>query len=412
MVKIEILNGSNSIGGNFVRIEDGDKTLIFDQGIRFDIMSRYYKGFIMPQGITELRDLGILPRPEWYSGVSDIYITHMHLDHLGALSNIPGEDIVHIPSISIYEDLEERCRGSPTWLALIPRKYYVNLVEESSFEVDKNDVMPVPVSHSAHPAYALLYFGSDETVLYTGDFRIDSFLSPEDFQKVKGGGHLLEYLQENEDIKIDTLIIEATNFGSSRPPISPGDASKIIRRILSNNTFTIATLHGLDLEYAYFLLQVSAEFNLNCYLATSQTTKSLEKFSKLPLRPKIIEEYVPYITLFEVTALSDIEKPALILSSYRDVISLLRDLKMSNEQILTEAVAITSEPEPQKEEALEYGVIANWFSRMGVQHYRIRASGHYYPYEIKNILTRIKPKKIIPIHTENSRLFFEIVNRL
>jgi ribonuclease J len=58
-----------------------------------------------------------------------------------------------------------------------------------------------------------------------------------------------------------------------------------------------------------------------------------------------------------------------------------------------------SEPEPQIEEASEYEVIANWLLKMGIQFYRIRVSGHYYPYQLKTIIKSIKPKEVIPIHT-------------
>ncbi|MBS7631640.1 hypothetical protein KEJ47_08780, partial [Candidatus Bathyarchaeota archaeon] len=146
LVEIKILSGSRSIGGNFVRIEDGDRAIIFDQGIRFDIMSNYYSSLINPRGITELRDLGVLPRAEWYEDASDVYVSHLHLDHLGALSNIPIEVKVHIPSLSIYEDMEERWGKSPTWLSLVPRKYYLKLEEVKPLEADKNDVTAIPVS--------------------------------------------------------------------------------------------------------------------------------------------------------------------------------------------------------------------------------------------------------------------------
>lgn len=49
MVKINIFSGAESIGGNFVRVEDRDHTLIFDQGIRFDIMGDYYTPSITPE---------------------------------------------------------------------------------------------------------------------------------------------------------------------------------------------------------------------------------------------------------------------------------------------------------------------------------------------------------------------------
>jgi len=393
MVKVNILGGAESIGGNFVRIEDGDRVLIFDQGIRFDVMANYYTPFITPRSIAELRDLGALPRSEWYRGAGEIYISHMHLDHLGALSNIPERANVHLPSLTVYESLEEKWRESPTWLSLIPRKYFINLEEQKPLETDKNDVIAVPVSHSAYPSYALLYFGRDETVLYTGDFRVKSFLEREDFIKIKGEDDLFTYLSENKDLKIDTLIIEGTNIGSSRPPIAPTEASEIIKEIASNHRPIITTLHPLDIEYALFLAELAAELNLKCYVASEYTAALMEKLPNQFLKPTIIEEYVSRPAFLEKSTLNDVGDQSLILVSCREVVDLLRDLASTNPSLLKDAVAILSEPEPEKEEAVEYSVLANWFIKVGMQHYTIRVSGHYYAYELKKILAEIEPKR-------------------
>jgi len=398
LVETKVLSGSRSIGGNFVRIEDRDRILIFDQGIRFDIMPSYYSTFITPRGISELRDLGILPKAEWYEDASGIYISHMHLDHLGALSNIPFEVKAHLPNLPTYEDMEERWNKSPTWLSLIPRKYYVELEELKPLVTDKNDVMAIPISHSAYPAYALLYFGKSETVLYTGDFRVEGFLTQDEFFELNGGQDLLNFLNENRDVTVDTAILEGTNIGSSRLPIAPKEATDIIKRLASSHKPVIATLHGLDLEYAYTLMKLAAELNLNCYVASTQTAKLLEKVLKLPIKPKLIEGYVDYLAPLEKIALEEIEENTLILVSYREVVDFLKDLS-STGNITKDSVAVMSEPEPEAEEASEYGVIANWLSKMGIQSYRIRASGHYYPYQLKTIIQTIKPKEVIPIHT-------------
>jgi len=56
--------------------------------------------------------------------------------------------------------------------------------------------------------------------------------------------------------------------------------------------------------------------------------------------------------------------------------------------------------------------MANWLSKMGIQSYRIRASGHYYPYQLKAILNVTKPKeKIEAIHTERPELFYNMVKK-
>jgi ribonuclease J len=398
MFEIKVLAGINSIGGIFVRIKDEDQILIFDQGIRFDIMANYYSAFITPRGISELRDLGVLPKAEWYEDVKSIYISHMHLDHLGALSNIPQETTVYLPSISIYEDMEERWSTSPTWLSLIPKKYYINLEEIKPFEADKNNVMAIPVSHSAYPSYALLYFGKNKTVLYTGDFRIESFLTQDEFNELKNGQDLFSFLNENQDIKIDIAIIEGTNIGSSRLPLAPKEAMNITKRLASSHKPIIATLHSLDFEYAYTLLKLAKELNMDCCIASTQMSKLLEKLPKLPVKPKLIENYVDYLTPLEKIPLEEIKEDTLILISYREVIDFLRDLSLTSD-IIKNSVAIMSEPEPQIEEASEYEVIANWLLKMGIQFYRIRVSGHYYPYQLKTIIKSIKPKEVIPIHT-------------
>ncbi|MEM2842193.1 MAG: MBL fold metallo-hydrolase [Thermoproteota archaeon] len=404
MVEIKILNGSASIGGNFIRIEDGDRVIIFDQGIRFDLMGKYYSGFITPRGVVELRDLGVLPKPEWYEGASRIYISHMHLDHLGALSNIPRETIVKLPSIAIYEDMEEKWGVSPTWLSLIPRKYYVEIGELQPLQTDENGVMAIPVSHSAYPAYSLLYFGKGETVLYTGDFRIEGFLNQELFRRLNQGDDLLTFLEENKDIKIDSLIIEGTNIGSDKIPIAPSDALKIIKKLFRNRRQLLATLHSLDMEYAYALVSTAKEMNINVAVASNQLAKLLEKIPELPLEPQVIEGYVDHLTPFESTSIESMKEKVLILVSYREIVDLIRDLGLAR-NLSQDCLAIISEPEPQIEEGLEYPIITNWFLMTGIESYRIRSSGHYYQYQIKTILDKIKPKKNIEvIHTEKPRM--------
>jgi ribonuclease J len=412
MVEIKILNGSTSIGGNFVRIEDREKTIIFDQGIRFDLMNRFYSSFITPRGIAELRNIGVLPKPEWYEEADGVYISHMHLDHLGALSNIPHETKVYLPSRVIYEDIEERWITSSTWLSLIPRKYYVELKELNPFQKDKNNVMAVPVSHSAFPAYALIYFGKNESVLYTGDFRIESFLEPTIFHKINGGEDLFTFLEDNNDIKIDFLIIEGTNIGSDRIPITPVETTKIINKLVKDRKQVLATLHSLDVEYAYTLLLIAEEMKMQVAIASIPLAKLLERIPDFPSKPYVVEEYIDYPTPLEKTSIENVNEKTLILVSYREIIELIKDLNMTG-NLSKDCLSIISEPEPQMEEGSEYHVVANWLSLMGIESYRIRASGHYYPYQLETILTKIKPRKNIKvIHTEKPKLFQQLLKRI
>jgi len=406
-MEIKVLNGSTSIGGNFIRIEDGDRTIIFDQGIRFDLMSRYYSGFITPRGIAELRSIGAIPKPEWYDGASAIYISHMHLDHLGALSNIPCETKVKLPSMEVYEDMEKKWGTSPTWLSLIPRKYYVELMELQPLQTDENEVIPLPVSHSAFPAYAFIYFGKNENVLYTGDFRIESFLDQSVFRELNRGDDMLTFLEENKDIKIDTLIIEGTNIGLDRIPITPTEATRIIEKLVKNRQQVLVTLHSLDVEYAYRLVSIAEDVKMQVAIASVSLAKLLEKIPEIPLKPQAIDEYIDHPTPFPKTSIENIREKTLILVSYREIVDLIKDLNLTG-SLSKDCLAIISEPEPQIEEGSEYTVISNWFSIMGVESYRIRASGHYYQYQLRTILEKVKPRRCIkPIHIEKPEVFLK-----
>jgi ribonuclease J len=267
--------------------------------------------------------------------------------------------------------------------------------------------MALPVSHSAYPAYAFIYFGKNETVLYTGDFRIESFLNQSVFRELNQGDDLFTFIEDNKDIKIDTLIIEGTNMGSSRIPITPTEATKIIEKLAKNRRQILATLHSLDVEYAYMLASMAEEMKMQLVIASVSLAKLLERIPNLPSKPQVIDEYVDYLTPFEKTTIENIKEKTLTLVSYREIIDLIKDLSLTV-SLSKDCLAIISESEPQTEEGSEYTVIANWFSMMGIESYRIRASGHHYQYQLKTILEKIKPKKRIKIiHTEKPRLFLK-----
>ena len=184
-----------------------------------------------------------------------------------------------------------------------------------------------------------------------------------------------------------------------------GEARGMIERLVRGREQVIATLHPLDVEYAYSLASKAEEMGMQVAVASVPLAKLLEKIPKLPLKPQALDAYVDYPVQFPKIPVESAGEKTLILVSYREVVDLIKDLKLSG-SLSKDCAAIISEPEPQIEEGSEYTVIANWFSMMGIESYRIRASGHYYHYQLKNILEKVKPRKgIKPIHTEKPRLF-------
>ena len=101
-----------------------------------------------------------------------------------------------------------------------------------------------------------------------------------------------------------------------------------------------------------------------------------------------------------------IENNALIILSYFEIFDLIRKFEPDDKH-KKRMVSILTEPEPGKEEIFEYSVMSRWLSLYGIHSYRIRVSGHYYPFEIGEILRLNKFKKILPIHTEHPDILLQ-----
>jgi ribonuclease J len=406
MTDVQILAGKNVIGGNFVKIVDGDNTVVFDQGVRFDIFGKYFSNWVQPKGIMELRKLGILPKEEWYKDVQSIYISHLHLDHLGALSNIPEGIQVYLPGNSIYPEMKKRWENSPSWMNLVPENYYLRTSNYSPISEDRNRVQAIPVSHSAYPAFSLLYFGKNKTILYTGDMRIHGFLDSKDFKGLNKGPSLLEYLQSQHDLKIDTLVIEGTNFGSERTPIVPSSAISVVEKIMSGSDFVIVTCHQLDAEFLLTVIGIAKKMDFKTYVSSEMVAKSIV-LTGVKFDFKVLEESSE-TPLFETAPTHDVlGGKSLIITSYYEIIDLFRQLEETSLRS-KRAVCILTEPEPAAEEMQEYETMSRWLSLWGIQSYRIRVSGHYYPFDFKEILETVAPKEILPLHTFHADLMLKL----
>jgi ribonuclease J len=68
--------------------------------------------------------------------------------------------------------------------------------------------------------------------------------------------------------------------------------------------------------------------------------------------------------------------------------------------------------EHEGEEGVEEAVALGWLRRLGLQPYRLRVSGHYYPHELAKLIQLAKPRELVPVHTEDPALMLEIFRRL
>ena len=74
---------------------------------------------------------------------------------------------------------------------------------------------------------------------------------------------------------------------------------------------------------------------------------------------------------------------------------------------------VISQSEPHNEEMeIDRWKLMNWLENYGLPSYSIHCSGHIRPFELKQMIRRINPKKIIPIHTERPETFKKFISDL
>ncbi|WP_148683405.1 hypothetical protein [Fervidicoccus fontis] len=86
-----------------------------------------------------------------------------------------------------------------------------------------------------------------------------------------------------------------------------------------------------------------------------------------------------------------------------NLLEILRRMKLWGKELkIPRAVAVLTDPEPNEGyKEVEESVLAKWFEMLGIEVYRLRLSGHYYPHQFSDLIGILRPKEIVPIHTEN-----------
>jgi len=407
--KIEVYGGFNTVGGNCIVINSPSLKVMLDQGVNFTQLKKFYGFSIQPDSVEELREMKVLPLREAYDGVEEVYITHLHLDHLGSL-NIPGEIQTYLPSKDVAEILSKSW-----WFGwkqhLLPKT--LSFLNFRDLEESKK-VQCARVSHSAFPSYALRVDTDDASILYTGDLRLST---PHNVSS-----NSLESLEKLSRDGIDVLIVEGTNFGRRMNYLTPSQFKTLLRELLEKykRKLLFISTHSLDLEVTLTILELLWKSKYipifeNIYYAQlldimiSKVNYTVDKellFTPRTSKVRVLEN-------FEIALLEELKdvKKAIFVPMYA-----IKDLKtiaeLSNETT-DGLVHIIVTGEPLSEEwIIEERKIINWLKLLGITSYRIHLSGHYHPYEFKEIIQVVKPKKVIPVHTTAPRTIVQLFNRL
>lgn len=387
-MNIHIIRGQNQIGGNIIEISTDSTKILLDVGLDLNVE----KNKDLPQ-IDGLFDC---------KGYNAVFISHYHSDHVGLAYEIDSK----IP-LYIGEKAFKILNASNKYLDksnLCPAGF---LESFKAIKIGDISVTPYLCDHSAFDAYMLLVETDGEKVFYTGDFRANG---RKNFQK------LLKVLPN-----VDKLICEGTTLSRSESKfITENELGNIADKLLKKYEGPVFVLQSsMNIDRLVSIYKAAKRnkrlFLQDLYLA--EITSSIGGRIPNPITFNDVKVFLTHYCnskdrlykLFDKYGQKKISKDQIVESRFTmcvrtSMLSYIRSLskKMSfkNGLLVYSFWSGYKEQEKMKEFLIEC-------ENIGLKVVTLHTTGHADQQTIIDLINKVKPKLVIPVHTENSEWFKE-----
>ena len=428
--------GVNEIGGNKILLADGKARIFLDFGQSFTVGSDYFTSWLAPRAVNGLGDyfeFNLLPKIEGlYSReqlterfqhlfstepkVNAVFLSHAHIDHIGHIMFLDER----IPLYCGYGTgifLESMEKTSPVDFGKHPYKWFRT---GHKIEIEDIVVEPVHVDHSIPASYGFIIHTSEGAIVYTGDFRAHG-------PRKEMTEEFVEAACECEPIAV---ISEGTRLGETRPRknYSEFEVQKLSNEIVSEtDKIVFVTHYGRDMDRFRTFYNAAKDNDRELIISpkTAHLLSRLLEDKHLPLPDPVNDKNIlvyykrKKTGSFQETDYYVWEREFMNKMVTHDFVhehqdELLMDLDFYQ---FAELVDIKPHPdshfirsmsEPFSEEDIEDTVMHKWLDHFKIKFHQLHASGHLNRQQLVDIMKRMRPKKIFPIHTENQKLFRRI----
>lgn len=390
-LKVIPLGGLGEIGMNCMAIEYEDEILVIDCGLLFSDLDHFGVEFVIPD-FTYLKE-----RKE---KVKAFVITHGHEDHIGALPFALKAGIrapiyaSTFSSLLIRERLKEH--GLEDRTELRPFKMG-ELIQTKHFKIT-----PVSVNHSIIDSAALIMETPVGKVIHTGDFKIDP--TPFYGQMID-----LNLFSKAGDEGVLLLMSDSTNVERHEHSISESIIYKKFEQLFSDASgLTIVSMFASNVGRMGQIFELAEKLDKKIALAG----RSMEQNVRLGMEAKYLKGADS-----RIISLDDIDRyprnQVIVVSTgsqgeHRSALIRIAMGEHSRIQLQQgDVVLMSSKFIPGNEKAI--GRMINHLFKQGAEVlyeavHDIHVSGHATRPELKEMLTRVKPKFFIPIHGEYRHL--------
>jgi len=430
--------GVNEIGGNKILLEDGDTRVFFDFGMSFAGESQYFSGYLTPRGVNGAGDyleFDLLPRLKGIYArdmikntsikyeepkIDAVFLSHPHMDHVGYLTFIDENIPVYCGECTktIMDAMQESGR-----IDLGEHKFRTFRTNKK-IKLDTLEIEPIHVDHSVPGAYGFVIHTSKGSIIYSGDYRLHGPMSKMTNQFAEKAAECCPEVMVSEGTRVcpeESQVIHSEARVKNESNTIVANASKLVivafysRDVDRFKTFyEIAQANDrkfvIPLKLAHLLSKLKSDpvlkipdvmkdENILFYKKRKKTGEFAESDYYAWERP-FLEKAVNYGYVHENESklLFNLD-----LVSFTELI----DIRPS-----VEGEFIHSMSEPFSEEDIGKDVMNNWLQHLGLKFHQIHASGHCPSKDLVQIVNKIKPKKLIPVHTEHPRLFQDLFKHI
>jgi ribonuclease J len=387
------LGGLGEIGKNMMVVEYGGRIVVVDTGLRFPTTEMLGIDLVLPD-FAYLRDR--------VDDIEAIVITHGHEDHLGALPWVLRE---------LGADRSPRVYGGPLTIAMARSK----LDEHNLKEVDLQDLAPgdevelgpfglemVHMTHSIPDSCAVALKTDLGIVLLTGDYKFDQ-------TPVDGPPADVARLAELGSEGVLLLCGDSTN--ADRPGFSPSEREvgphleevfaraqgRIIVTSFASNIHRVQQVVDAAGQLGRKVALVGRSMRKNVNIGRS--LGHIEIPDGMTIQPNEVEDWPEH----KVVVIST--------GSQGEPLSALRRMAYDDHRQITlqkgDTVVFSATPIPGNERAVNETVDRLYHIGCTVITPRdapIHASGHGYAEELKLMLNLVRPRYVMPVHGDHTRI--------
>lgn len=383
-MKIHIHRGQNQIGGNIIEIATDTTKILLDAGLE---LSDNDKQSLPPiQGLFD------------YAGYDAIFISHYHGDHVGLVYHTHKDIPVYIGEAS-YNIIQASDHYKKV-RTITPKDF---LHHNQTITVGDISVTPYLCDHSAFDSYMLFCEADGETILYTGDFRSNGR---------KSFNALLSVLPKN----VDKLLCEGTTLSRDNyVAVSEKELEKQAIGLFCKTSGPIFVLQSsMNIDRIVTMYRAAKQSNRifleEVYMADIATAagnnipnpnfKDVYAFITSPTKYSMLTKYK------NKAGKSFIAKRPFVMCVRNSMLHYLKTL--SNKMSFEDGILVYSFWSGYREtEDMKY--FLSECEKLGLKIFTLHTSGHADKKTLKQLIEKVQPKILIPVHTENAGRFRAIV---